>query len=354
MRIILDNIIFSLQKTGGISGAWAILIKELLKTDSDNILFVEREDACENIFRTDLNIPSDRIIKRKRLPLNADRYMPVRLEGEDAPFIFHSSYYRTCSSPKALNVITLHDFIYEQARTHSFLATAVHSFQKKKALRRAAAIACVSNDTLSQLKQRMPDLSDKVMTTVIPNPPVCMPAKQEILNPNTDNKFLLYVGGRESYKNFMQAAKAAETTHFPLIIAGAPLTVKEQAILNKECPSLKYRVDEFPTPEHLSHLYATAFCLLYPSSHEGFGIPIVEAQAHGCPVIIGPCAACKEVGGDAVLSANSSHTIADNIVLLNDRRHRYALIERGRKNITRFQPALIANQYRSLYKFLIN
>lgn len=165
MRIVLDNIIFSLQKAGGISGAWAILVRELLKRAGLDIRFLEREDARGNIFRSGLHIPSSHIIPAKRLPLALDRYMPVRLRG-DAPFIFHSSYYRTCTSPLARNVVTLHDFIYEEAGVHPPLARLVHSRQKNSALRHARAIVAVSHTTGNKLQERFPGMQ----ATVIPEP----------------------------------------------------------------------------------------------------------------------------------------------------------------------------------------
>lgn len=343
MRIFLDNIIFSLQKAGGISGAWAVLIRELLAMPELDIRFIEREDALQNIFRNQLAIPSSLIINSRRLPLRLDRYLPVRLEG-DVPFVFHSSYYRICSSPTALNVVTLHDFIYEEARVHSPLARRVHTFQKKHALYHAAAIAAVSHATARKLTNRLA-LSGKV----IYNPPVCTPVSTSMKR----NGFALYVGSRVSYKNFRQAAEAAAIAGVPMTIAGAPLDNEESALLASLAHKSDFRIIENPDNNMLSRLYSSAMCLIYPSSHEGFGIPIVEAMTHRCPVITGPCDACIETGGGATLVTEDYSPEALARALVRIRMNpglREDLANRGFEASRHFDASEMAHAYISLYQ----
>lgn len=346
MRIVLDNIIFSLQRAGGISGAWAALIEALLKRPGLSLTFVERDDARHNIFRAALDIPASMILKARHLPLTADRYMPVRL-GEDAPFLFHSSYYRTCTNPNALNVITLHDFIYEEAHAHSSLAVMVHSAQKNHALRNAAAIACISGTTKTKLLQRIKGLEHNAIIKVISNPTVCCRGTKPDAGPS--GSYILYVGGRGSYKNFHIAAHAAALQGMPLVVAGAPLSRSETAYMDSL--GLCYTEVVYPDNARLCQLYCGAFCLLYPSSFEGFGIPIIEAQSCGCPVIIGDSDACREVGRDSVLRADSlsAESLAACIARLRDDNVRHALIDKGLKNARRFNNNDIVNAYVSLY-----
>jgi alpha-1,3-rhamnosyl/mannosyltransferase len=53
--------------------------------------------------------------------------------------------------------------------------------------------------------------------------------------------------------------------------------------------------------EELRRLYRRATLLVYPSACEGFGLPVAEAMAHGCPALVAPTAALMEVGGEAAL-----------------------------------------------------
>lgn len=351
MRIILDNIIFSLQKAGGISGAWAILVRELLGRPDLDIMFLEREDASRNLFRAGLHIPASRIITPKRLPLLADRYMPVRLGG-DAPFIFHSSYYRTCASPLARNVVTLHDFIYEEAGTHPLPARKVHSWQKNRALRHAAAVIAVSDTTRRKLYDRFP----AVRAEVIPNPAVCVPASDATPPVDGDAGYVLFVGGRDTYKNFPAAVQAVAEAGLTLHIAGAPLTPAEQKLVGDCLPDSRVEVTVYPDTPTLSRLYSQALCLLYPSSQEGFGIPVIEAQAHNCPVIIGPCPACMETAAGAALITEdyTPGAIARALdTLTKDPARRQALNKAAGRNQLRYQPARIARAHLRLYQILL-
>lgn len=354
MRIVLDNIIFSIQKAGGISGAWAMLINEFLKRPELDCFFIEREDVHQNIFRNNIDIPASRILTHSHLPLIADRYMPVRMR-EDAYFIFHSSYYRYSPVSYAKNVVTLHDFIYEQTACHSFVAKAVHRLQKTKALSNASVIVPVSHTTQEELSDRLPDIKKK--TSVIPNAAICRPDNAlSASNRSGQDRYILYVGSRTAYKNFYNAACAASISDMPMVIAGAPLSDKERQTLNDITPQLRYCEIPNPTQEELSRLYTDAFCLLYPSSFEGFGIPILEAQAHGCPVIISNCKACMETAGAGAIISTSvdADALAGQINLLRRNDVRDNVILRGIANESRFSWKSIADAYIKIYAELLN
>ncbi|MCM1320297.1 MAG: glycosyltransferase family 4 protein [Muribaculaceae bacterium] len=343
MKIILDNIIFSLQKAGGISGIWSKLIEELLTHPELNLHFLERSDAATNIFRKQLDIPDAQIIRYENLPRKFDRYMPVKI-GEETPYIFHSPYYRFSVDKHARNVLTVHDFTYEEAKVHSLHARAIHTWQKSRAIKHADAICCVSKATHSKLLKRYSHL--KADTRVIYNPIVCdAPARKTDVIP-----FLLYVGDRTPYKNFIMAAEAAGKSGMPLIIAGAPLTHDEKGSMTHF--RLFYEERKYPDAKKLANLYSNAFALLYPSKNEGFGIPIIEAQSYGCPVIINSCDACQEVGADAVVTVQDADvkSLTAAINGLHDTKLRNTLIAKGFENIKRFNIRDIANQYISLYR----
>ncbi len=358
MKVIFDNIIFSLQRAGGISGMWAALVSRLMDAPGVEPWFIERPSAAANIFRRALSIPASRILPDSRFPTAASRWLPPRVPFPDGPFIFHSSYYRTApESSGAINVTTLHDFTYERLRLGSTLARALHSRQKLAALRRSAATACVSAATAADLRRFAPGIGGRV--EVICNAPLCTPAASPAPGGNLPPEArpaapLLFVGSREPYKRFYLAVAAAAMLHRPLIVAGAPLSVSERAMVRRSGAVLESVIH--PSADHLSALYSRAGALLYLSEAEGFGIPVVEAQAHGCPVVTVAAPWLFYVAApESVAFAVEArpYTVAAAVRRLDDPDFALSRITAGYKNAARYSWQRAAGQYLSLYSSLI-
>jgi glycosyltransferase involved in cell wall biosynthesis len=93
------------------------------------------------------------------------------------------------------------------------------------------------------------------------------------------------------------------------------------------------------TPERLSDLYASARYLVFPSHYEGFGLPVVEAQAHGLPVIASDIPVLREVAGDgAIFVPEGDHLALARAMkcLTDDDSLFFDLSERARINAARF------------------
>lgn len=117
--------------------------------------------------------------------------------------------------------------------------------------------------------------------------------------------FILYVGKRERYKNFINFIKAFSNSHqlkkdFNIIcFGGGPFTKNEKDLF------VNYNISEIVLNSknnedlYLYNLYKNAKCLVYPSLHEGFGLPPLEAMSLGCPVISSNHEAILEAVSDA-------------------------------------------------------
>jgi glycosyltransferase involved in cell wall biosynthesis len=118
--------------------------------------------------------------------------------------------------------------------------------------------------------------------------------------------FLLYVGGRwPLYKNFdmllRAMARCARTTGLALVVAGTPWDDDEVSLLKSLGLEPHVQLVENPDVDLLRSLYNLATALVFPSHHEGFGIPLLEAMACGTLAIASDIDVFHEVAGDAAI-----------------------------------------------------
>lgn len=162
LRIVLDNIIFFLQRSGGGTIYWMEIISRASKDSEMDVRFSEPKGNCSNNFRPRLNLKVNLV---ETLPINWLRLTNFSLPLKEKS-IFHSSYYRISSSKHAINIVTIHDF------TSEFFFKGIRKFihlnRKKKAIKRAAGIICISNNTKNDLLNLYPAV-DKNKIKVIYN-----------------------------------------------------------------------------------------------------------------------------------------------------------------------------------------
>ena len=229
-------------------------------------------------------------------------------------------------------------------------------------LRTAQEVICVSQKTAADLRRLCAGREPRIH--VIHNalnreykPGVGLSAGlAERTGINPGDRWLLSLGGVSWYKNRIAAlcilARLVERPAFgdmKLVMAGRPLNEAMRAVIGEE--KIADRVIEVvdPTGDDLEALYGQAAALLFPSLEEGFGWPILEAQACGCPVITCARAPMDEVAGDAAIYIDplDPAQAAEQIALQWGRRD--ALRERGFANLRRFDQTRIAESYCSLY-----
>lgn len=105
--------------------------------------------------------------------------------------------------------------------------------------------------------------------------------------------------------------------------------------------------------EELLQQYRRADVVVFASTYEGFGLPIIEAQAIGRPVVTGNNSSMPEAAGGAacLVDACDVADIRRGIErVIQDRAYADDLVERGYRNAARYQPASIAHQYAALYR----
>ena len=230
----------------------------------------------------------------------------------DTPAIFHSSYFRVLPQKGVYNVTTVHDLTYHFYR-HG-LAKAVHLWEEERALRHSEAVICISENTKRDLLRFYPWYPEEQITIAYNG------VSDEFypMKPVKKKGFLLYVGNTQvAYKRYDVAQAVSRLTGIELVIASCV------------------------TRAELNQLYNEALCLLYPSDYEGFGLPVLEAQKAGCPVIAQNTSSIPEVIGPNGLMVEHGTTqhmaqeMADIVLQLKSRSSQ-SVIDEGIANTKRF------------------
>jgi mannosyltransferase len=350
MDLYYDNIVYDLQNVGGISSYWYELTKRLLGSEQVRMKFYETSFENNNILREQLdlrNLPIARSASGIRL---VERFRRLNDWDFEQPGIFHSSYFRVPVKRKNIRIVTtIHDF------THDFFFKGprvwLHNFAKRRAILESDAIITISEHTKRDLIRFYPEI-DKNKVRVIYNG-VSDDFKKDTSAAQPADLSLLYVGARDAYKNFRFAVQIAATQpEAYLDIVGAALSPVESMYLDSQMKG-RYRVHTHISTPDLNKLYNQAACLLYPSSYEGFGIPLLEAMRAGCPFIALNGSSIPEVAGDAGYLLRSLDLDAAREALIDIIAFRAIYAEKGYSQSDRFSWDKCCNETFQLYQNLI-
>jgi glycosyltransferase involved in cell wall biosynthesis len=168
-----------------------------------------------------------------------------------------------------------------------------------------------------------------------------------------DEPVILFVGTTEN-KNLFRVAEALHSIACRLEIIGKLNEQQMQALADQ---GISYRQHIALSDQQVADHYAAADIVLFPSTFEGFGLPIVEGQKAGRPVITSDFSPMKEVAGGAACLVDPydpGSIRAGVLKVINDTAYREQLIKDGLRNIDRFSTETIAAQYLDCYKKLAN
>ena len=350
MRCVFDNIIFDLQKTGGISVVWYELLSRILKESNISPLFIDSVSS-DNGFRKLLNISERDIVKEKTTVISS--MLPVKM-CHSHPFIFHSSYYRYCNNPGVVNVTTVHDFTYEFFRKGP--AKWRHQICKYQAIRHSQYIVCISENTKKDLLHFLPDIDENRIRVIYNGVSKDYYPIAGLLDnvgvPFNKGSFVVFVGSRKGYKNFDLLKKCISKTGYKLVIVGSKLTEKEKSELEQFISKEEYCDMGFLPNAALNKIYNNAAALVYPSSYEGFGIPVLEAQSAGCPVIAYNSSSIPEIIGETPLLMQelTEKELIAKMRLLSDNTLMKDVVSKGLHNATLFSWDKMYSEYLKLYE----
>jgi glycosyltransferase involved in cell wall biosynthesis len=282
----------------------------------------------------------------------------------------HSNAVYVPVSPRKPFVVTCHDLLAVRGamgeETDCPATFAGRQLQKSilSGLRRAHAVACVSGATLRDAQRLMSDYSGELV--VAPNslnyPYRKLDAQAvrerlaQVSALDGAREYVLNVGSNLRRKNRETAldalASISSSWNGVAVFAGQPLSAELRA--QAERLGVTDRIIEVPKPpnELLEALYNGALAMLFPSRFEGFGWPVIEAQACGCPVICSGVEPMREVaGGSAILCEPDDHAAFGRSILelSRDPQRRESLARAGLGNALRYDRAVMIERFVSLY-----
>lgn len=215
--------------------------------------------------------------------------------------VLHATYYRPLLFNKLSAdklVLTIHDFIPEKLGWTGFRNPHIG---KKTLSKKADLVICVSEVTKNELMERY-DFEEERIRVI--HQGVVLPINQTSKVEMDSDPYLLFVGHRGGYKNFMEFLDAFSLvrTRFPemkLVLVGPSLSEFEGKCLEKKAGNGYWRALPTQSDVELGSLYRAAFAHVVASSMEGFGMTILESMAQATPVIINDIPIFHEVAGPA-------------------------------------------------------
>lgn len=271
-------------------------------------------------------------------------------------------------------VVTCHDLLAVRGglgeQTDSPASFAGRFLQRwiLRGLRRADVVACVSCATADDAERLVRRNASSPRIDIVPLAlnfdyrPISLAEAHEILreipNFDVDLPFVLHVGSNLRRKNregvLRIFARCQDKWNGRLVFAGERLT-NSLVDLARELGVWERIIQiENPPAETLRALYRAATALLFPSRFEGFGWPVIEAQACGCPVLCSQSGPMPETAGDAGLfrDVNDEEGFAADLLRLTNPEERARWSEKSLQNARRFSREDMIARYIGLYREL--
>jgi glycosyltransferase involved in cell wall biosynthesis len=274
------------------------------------------------------------------------------------PDIVHETFYwpRRAASGASKIVLTVHDTIVERLPQY-FQSVGEQRELKARALRRADHIICISQNTRRDLIEFYEVDPDKISVVYLGS----SLDKCELAPIDPGDPFILYVGIRRTYKNFLRFLEAFGTarlyeTHKLVCFGGGKLNPEELSSMQRhgiprECV-LQTEGDDAALARH----YKAADAFVYPSLYEGFGIPLLEAMECHCPVICSNSSAFPEVVGDAAVyfDPRSVASVSRALVEVTQSPEKRAqMISKGKARLSLFSWDRCAAETYAVYQALL-
>jgi glycosyltransferase involved in cell wall biosynthesis len=271
------------------------------------------------------------------------------------------------------HVVTCHDLLGIRSALGHFpqnpVSTTGRVFQRliARGLRQAQMLLCVSAKTRDDLRDYLGvgEARLRVVANALNYPYSPLSAEQRApllrrLGLSPESRYFFHLGGNHWYKNraavieiFAALRQLAEFRDARLLMAGAPLTADLVAGVRKHALEEAVIYGGRPVSAQLALLYSGALATLFPSLEEGFGWPIIEAQACGCPITIADRRPMNEVAGGAAILIDPARPQQAALTIRDALAAPAELCSAGLGNAARYQPQTMLDACEAIYREVI-
>lgn len=268
----------------------------------------------------------------------------VRKGNYDIVHITGQDHYLIPYIRKTKVVVTVHDLGFFTNHLKTFKALMKY-FLWVLPIRFADFVTCISDKSQKECLKWVGGIRNKCAVIHNPYSPDFKFTPKEL----SKSPRILHIG-TGSHKNLQNTIPALKDIPCHLRIIGK---LPEKILTQLLQFNIDYSNDHSLTDEEIVQEYMNCDIVNLPSFYEGFGMPIIEAQASGRPVITSNIAPMSEVGGDAAVYVDpaSPQSILEGYLYAFD--HYNTIVEKGRENVIRFSVENIAKQYLKVYQILI-
>lgn len=373
MSRIIINTISLLSPLTGVGNYTYQIAKALKEIDEENEYIYFYRFFSNKLYHANLTLkiiskfpelipgmfrPLTRKIKKINLKFSQD-FFDIYFEPNFIPIDIHSKY----------TVVTVHDFSFElYPNWHPI--DRVHYFKTNfwESIKRADKII-VGSDFVKDIAIKNFSFSEekvKVIYYGYDRSTFKLYSKEELKTTRKKyklpNNFLLYVGSIEPRKNIKNLLLAYNSLgqdfkkNYKLVIVGFSGWRNEEVMKIIKSSHYVYYLG-YVSREDLGKIYNLADVFVYPSYHEGFGLPALEAMACGCPTIVSNTSSLPEICGDSGLYVNpyDPASIARRIYeIVNDEKLRGTLRKKGLERAQLFSWEKSAREHLDLFRGILN
>ena len=354
MKLLLDPQAYNMQRFGGITRYHTEVLVELSKMG----VAIE----CPVLFADNLHLKEHGLFQSQWSDVMRWRWLPKFVRKKIAKKFRRKNFKRTKDALKRQDydvfvstyydpyfldyigdkpfVLTLHDMIHDLFPQY-FTRDKNTVAWKKLLLEKATRVIAVSENSKRDALRIYPQLDPDKFDVVYLSQSIDTVSKVHVDLPQ---KFILFVGNRTIYKNFnffIEAVAPLLKTDPDLFVvaAGGNGFEKDEADLLQKLGIAAQVIQQNFEDNELASYYGQAQCFVFPSEYEGFGIPVLEAMACGCPVVLAHHSSFPEVAGEAgvYFELHNADDLKDKVAqLLSDPAVRADFSQKGLQRAAQF------------------